>query len=249
MKKIIISNLKMNTVPSDMKSYSMQLATKTAGSKNRIIVCMPFTHFHTAKQFLDGSKIEIGAQNVSDEEAGKNTGEISASMLKDSGVSYIIVGHSERRSKFKETDRLINKKLKMALSQGLKVILCIGEDKVTREAKGACAFVKKQLDDALKGIYENELESVIIAYEPIWAIGTGKSCDAVEANRTIGEIRNVIKKLYGESVSDEIRILYGGSVKPSTIVEQMAQPEIDGGLIGGASLKADSFIELIKGAM
>lgn len=239
MKKIIISNLKMNTVPSDMKSYSMQLATKTAGSKNRIIVCMPFTHFHTAKQFLDGSKIEIGAQNVSDEEAGKNTGEISASMLKDSGVSYVIVGHSERRSKFKETDRLINKKLKMALSQGLKVILCIGEDKVTREAKGACAFVKKQLDDVLKGIYENELESVIIAYEPIWAIGTGKTATLKDIEKMVGLIRKEIAYLYNDKT--QISVVYGGSIDIKNYKKIISLPCLDGALVGGASLDVDNF--------
>lgn len=239
MKKIIISNLKMNTVPSDMKSYSMQLATKTAGSKNRIIVCMPFTHFHTAKQFLDGSKIEIGAQNVSDEEAGKNTGEISASMLKDSGVSYVIVGHSERRSKFKETDRLINKKLKMALSQGLKVILCIGEDKVTREAKGACAFVKKQLDDVLKGIYENELESVIIAYEPIWAIGTGKTATLKDIEKMVGVIRKEIAYLYNDKT--QISVVYGGSIDIKNYKKIISLPSLDGVLVGGASLDVDNF--------
>lgn len=239
MKKIIISNLKMNTVPSDMKSYSMQLATKTAGSKNRIIVCMPFTHFHIAKQFLDGSKIEIGAQNVSDEEAGKNTGEISASMLKDSGVSYVIVGHSERRSKFKETDRLINKKLKMALSQGLKVILCIGEDKVTREAKGACAFVKKQLDDVLKGIYENELESVIIAYEPIWAIGTGKTATLKDIEKMVGVIRKEIAYLYNDKT--QISVVYGGSIDIKNYKKIISLPCLDGALVGGASLDVDNF--------
>ena len=239
MKKIIISNLKMNTVPSDMKSYSMQLATKTAGSKNRIIVCMPFTHFHTAKQFLDGSKIAIGAQNVSDEEAGKNTGEISASMLKDSGVSYVIVGHSERRSKFKETDRLINKKLKMALSQGLKVILCIGEDKVTREAKGACAFVKKQLDDVLKGIYENELESVIIAYEPIWAIGTGKTATLKDIEKMVGVIRKEIAYLYNDKT--QISVVYGGSIDIKNYKKIISLPCLDGALVGGASLDVDNF--------
>ena len=239
MKKIIISNLKMNTVPSDMKSYSMQLATKTAGSKNGIIVCMPFTHFHTAKQFLDGSKIEIGAQNVSDEEAGKNTGEISASMLKDSGVSYVIVGHSERRSKFKETDRLINKKLKMALSQGLKVILCVGEDRVTRENKGACQFVKKQLDDALKGIYENELESVIIAYEPIWAIGTGKTATLKDIEKMVCVLRKEIAYLYNDKT--KINIVYGGSIDINNYKKIISLPCLDGALIGGASLDVDNF--------
>ena len=239
MKKIIISNLKMNTVPSDMKSYSMQLATKTAGSKNGIIVCMPFTHFHTAKQFLDGSKIEIGAQNVSDEEAGKNTGEISASMLKDSGVSYVIVGHSERRSRFKETDRLINKKLKMALSQGLKVILCVGEDRVTRENKGACQFVKKQLDDVLKGIYENELESVIIAYEPIWAIGTGKTATLKDIEKMVGVIRKEIAYLYNDKT--QISVVYGGSIDIKNYKKIISLPCLDGALVGGASLDVDNF--------
>lgn len=239
MKKIIISNLKMNTVPSDMKSYSMQLATKTAGSKNRIIVCMPFTHFHTAKQFLDGSKIEIGAQNVSDEEAGKNTGEISASMLKDSGVSYVIVGHSERRSKFKETDRLINKKLKMALSRGLKVVLCVGEDRVTRENKGACQFVKKQLDDVLKGIYENELESVIIAYEPIWAIGTGKTATLKDIEKMVGVIRKEIAYLYNDKT--QISVVYGGSIDIKNYKKIISLPCLDGALVGGASLDVDNF--------
>lgn len=239
MRKIIISNFKMNTVPSDMKAYSMQLVTKTAGSKNKIIVCPPYTHFCIAKQFLDGSKIEIGAQNVSDAEAGKNTGEISASMLKDAGVTYCIIGHSERRSKFKETDRLINKKIKMALSQGLKVILCIGEDKVTREAKGACAFVKKQLDDALKGIYENELESVIIAYEPIWAIGTGKTATLKDIEKMVAVLRKEIAYLYNDKT--KINIVYGGSIDINNYKKIISLPCLDGALIGGASLDVDNF--------
>lgn len=239
MKKIIIANFKMNTVPSEMKGYCMQLATKTTGSKNKIIICPPYTHFCIAKQFLDGSKIEIGAQNVSDVEAGKNTGEISASMLKDAGVTYCIVGHSERRSKFKETDRLINKKIKMALSQGLKVILCIGEDKVTREAKEASQFVKKQLDDALKGIYENELESVIVAYEPIWAIGTGKTATLKDIEKMVGVLRKEIAYLYNDKT--KINIVYGGSIDINNYKKIISLPCLDGVLIGGASLDVDNF--------
>lgn len=239
MRKFIIGNFKMNTVPSEMKAYCMQLATKTSGSKNKIIVCPPFTHFSIAKQFLDGSKIEIGAQNVSDVEAGKNTGEISAAMLKDAGVTYCIVGHSERRSKFKESDRLINKKIKMALSQGLKVILCVGESKVTREAKEEVQFVKKQLDDALKGIYENELESVIVAYEPIWAIGTGKSATLKDIEKMVNVIRKEIAYLYNDKTN--ITIVYGGSVDINNYKKIIALPCLDGALIGGASLDVGNF--------
>ena len=147
MKKIIISNFKMNTIPTEMKAYSMALATKTADSKNQIIVCPPYTHFAVAKQFLDGSKIVLGAQNVAEAEKGAYTGEVSASMLKDAGVEYVIIGHSERRNRFKETDKVVNKKIKTALASGLKVILCVGENLTTRQSKQATAFVKKQLDD------------------------------------------------------------------------------------------------------
>ncbi len=231
----------MNTTPSEMKGYSMTLATKTANTKNQIIVCPPFTHLSTAKQFLDGSKVTLGAQNVSDAEKGAYTGEISASMLKDLGVEYVIIGHSERRGKFKETDRLINRKIKTALSFGLKVILCVGEDMVTRGAKQAVPFVKKQLDDALKGIYENELEGIVVAYEPIWAIGTGKSATLKDIEKMTVAIRKEISNLYSEKAGESINVVYGGSIDLNNYKKIISLPCINGVLIGGASLNVDNF--------
>ncbi len=194
-------------------------------------------------------KIALSAQNVNPNPSGAYTGEVSLDMLADFNVKFVIIGHSERRQMFGETDEFINQKALAILNKGLIPIICCGETLDQREQGVTDAHLKNQITKAFKGITPQDAKKSVIAYEPIWAIGTGKSCDAKEANRTIGEIRKVVKELYNEEVSDNIRILYGGSVKPSTIVEQMAQPEIDGGLIGGASLKADSFVDLIKGAM
>lgn len=195
------------------------------------------------------SRIALAAQNVNPNPSGAYTGEVSLEMLADFDVKYVIIGHSERRQMFNESDEFINQKAKAILSSGLIPIICCGETIEQREQGITDAHLASQITKALSGISADDVKKSIIAYEPIWAIGTGKSCDSTEANRTIGEIRKVVKNLYSAEVADAIRILYGGSVKPSTIVEQMAQPEIDGGLIGGASLKADSFIELVKGAM
>lgn len=241
MKKIIIANFKMNTTPSEMKGYSMTLATKTVNTKNQIIVCPPFTHLAIAKQFLDGSKITLGAQNVSDAEKGTYTGEISASMLKDLGVEYVIIGHSERRSRFKETDKMVNRKIKTALSCGLKVILCIGEDLTTRSARQAGQFVRKQLNDALKGIYENEFEGIIVAYEPIWAIGTGKSATLKDIEKMTALLRKEVAGLYSEKAGEKINIVYGGSIDLNNYKKIISLPCINGALIGGASLDVDNF--------
>ena len=170
-------------------------------------------------------------------------------MLADFNVKFVIIGHSERRELFGETDEFINQKAIAILEKGLVPIICCGETLEQREAGVTDSHLAEQITKAYKGISEEDAVKTVIAYEPIWAIGTGKSCDAVEANRTIGEIRKVVAKLYSQDTADKVRILYGGSVKPSTIVEQMAQSEIDGGLIGGASLEAESFVQLIKGAM
>ncbi len=246
MKKLIIGNFKMNTKPSEMKAYAMSLATKTTESKNEIIVCPPYTSIAIAKQFLDGSNVTLGAQNVCDVEAGKCTGEISASMLKDAGVEYVIVGHSERRSKFKETDRLVNKKIKTALASGLKVIVCLGEDLVERQNKHANAVVKKQLDEALKGIYENELESVVIAYEPIWAIGTGKNATVKDVQSMTNFIRREISDLYSEKAGQGINVVYGGSVTISNYKKLISIPSVSGALIGGACLDVDNFAMMCR---
>lgn len=246
MKKIIVANFKMNTKPSEIKNYCMSLATKAKMSKNQIIICPPFTHLNIAKQFLEDSKILIGAQNCSEEESGAFTGEISASMLKDSGVEYVLIGHSERRSKFKESDKLINKKIKTALANGLKVILCVGESLQARESKQAPVFVKKQLDDALKGIYENELESVIIAYEPIWAIGTGKTATAKDIAKITETIRKEIAYLYSDKASQNINVIYGGSIGMQNYKKIISIPHINGALIGKTSLDVDNFAVICR---
>lgn len=241
MKKIIIGNFKMNTKPSELKPYAMSLATKTKGTKNDIVICPPFTHLSVAREFLGGSGIEFGAQNISSEESGAFTGEISASMIKDLGATYVIIGHSERREKFKETDRLINKKIKTALANGLKVILCVGENLQTKENKQAFAFVKKQLDDDLKGIYENELDGVIIAYEPIWSIGTGKLPTSKDITKMVETIRKEIEYMYSAKAGQNINVVYGGSVKMTNYKKILALDGLNGVLVGGACLDVDSF--------
>lgn len=241
MKKIIIGNFKMNTKPSEFKNYAMTLVTKTKDSKNEIVVCPPYTHLSVAKEILAGSSIGYGAQNMSDVESGALTGEISAGMIKDLGANYVIIGHSERRAKFKESDKLINKKIKTALANGLKVILCVGESLQTRESKQAVAFVKKQLDDVLKGIYENELDSVVIAYEPIWAVGTGKVATLGDIKKIVDMIRKEIENLYSAKAGQNISIVYGGSINLANYKKILSNDALNGVLIGGACLDVDGF--------
>ncbi len=241
MKKIIIGNFKMNTKPSEFKTYAMTLATKTKDSKNEIVVCPPYTHLSVAREFLSGSNISYGAQNISDEEKGALTGEISAGMIKDLNATYAIIGHSERRAKFKESDKLINKKMKTALANGLKVVLCVGESLQIRQSKQAIAFVKKQLDDVLKGIYENELDSVVIAYEPIWAVGTGKVATLTDIKKMTEMIRKEIENLYSAKAAQNISIVYGGSVNLANYKKILGSENINGVLLGGACLDVDGF--------
>ncbi len=246
MKKIIIGNFKMNTKPSELKPYAMSLATKTKGSKNDIIICPPYTHLSVAREFLTGSGVAYGAQNISDEEKGALTGEISASMIKDLGATYVIIGHSERRAKFKETDRLVNRKIKTALANGLKVILCVGESLQIRENRQAYAFIKKELDDDLKGIYENELDSVIIAYEPIWAIGTGKTATNKDIIKMIETIRKEVEYLYSEKAGKELSVVYGGSVNLNNYKKILSNETVNGVLVGGACLDVDAFAVMCR---
>ncbi len=251
MKKIIIGNFKMNSTVSEFKSYAMSLATKTKGTKNTVVVCPPSTHLTTAKEFLSGSKVFVGAQNIADAESGAYTGEISAKMVKDAGASYVIIGHSDRRNKFKETDKLINRKIKTALANGLKVVLCVGESLQTRMEKQETAFVRKQIDDDLKGIYENELESVVIAYEPIWAISTNrtektKTITARDINKMIEIIRKEIEAQYSQKASKNITILYGGSVNLNNYKKILGNENVDGAIIGGACLDVDNFAMIAR---
>ncbi len=251
MKKIIVGNFKMNSTVSEFKTYAMSLATKTKGTKNTVVVCPPYTHLTTAKEFLTGSKIFFGAQNIFDAESGAYTGEISAKMIKDAGATYVILGHSDRRNKFKETDKLINRKIKTALANGLKVVLCVGENLQTRTAKQEAAFVRKQIDDDLKGIYENELESVIIAYEPVWAISTNrdektKDITTKEINRMVDVIRKEIEAQYSKKASQNINVLYGGSVNLGNYKRILGNEAVDGAIIGGACLDVDNFAIIAK---
>lgn len=195
-----------------------------------------------------GCKIKVAAQNCYYETQGAYTGEISVEMAKDAGCELIIIGHSERRQYFSETDEMINKKAKAIISNGLTPIICCGETLEQREEGVTDTHITSQIQKALEGISIDDAKSVVIAYEPIWAIGTGKTCDSDEANRVIKMIRNVVKDMYDKNTADSVRILYGGSVKPETIEEQMSKSDIDGALVGGASLKADSFIKIILGA-
>ena len=213
------------------------------------VICAPFLQLKDLKEATKGTKIKVGAQNMHFETSGAFTGEVSAEMLQEIGMDYVIIGHSERREYFGETDETVNKKVLKALQIGINPILCCGETLEQREAGVTDSHIASQIRAALEGISSEDVAKSVIAYEPIWAIGTGKSCDADEANRVIKMIRGVVAEVAGSQAADAIRILYGGSVKPNTIEEQMAKSDIDGALIGGASLKADSFNEIIEKTM
>ena len=253
-KPIIAGNWKMHNNKAEAKQLvdgiMYGVSQLEADKMPEVVIAPTYTALWQAYDLIKNEpKIALAAQNVNPNPSGAYTGEVSLDMLADFNVKYVIIGHSERRQMFGETDEFINQKARAILAKGLVPIICCGETLEQREAGVTDSHLAEQITKAFKDLTSEEAKKSVIAYEPIWAIGTGKSCDSVEANRTIGEIRKVIAKLYSQEVADAIRILYGGSFKPSTIVEQMAQPEIDGGLIGGASLVAESFIDLIKGAM
>ncbi|MCD6435523.1 MAG: triose-phosphate isomerase, partial [Clostridiales bacterium] len=206
----------------------------------------PYTMLKSMKDYTKGTNIIIGSQNMHFEENGAYTGEISPLMLKDIHVKYTLIGHSERREYFNETDETVNKKILKALEHDINVVLCVGEKLEEREKSIEKDVVKKQIVKAFENVSAEMMSKIIIAYEPIWAIGTGKTASSEDANKMISFIRSEIENLYGDEISEEIRILYGGSVKPVNVEELMNQDDIDGGLVGGASLKADQFIELVN---
>lgn len=212
------------------------------------VICAPFTALAALAEELKGTSIALGAQNVHFEEQGAFTGEVSPLMLKEIGVRYVIIGHSERRQYFNESDETVNKKVLAALKHGIKPIVCVGESLEQREAGETAAVVRRQTEAALAGVEANQLADVVIAYEPIWAIGTGKSSTAEDANETIAIIRGTIADRFGQAAAQTVRIQYGGSVKPENIDSFMAQPDIDGALVGGASLTADSYLQLVSKA-
>ncbi len=241
--KVFASNWKMNKTRDEALEFIYEVNTKISQTKNfETVLFAPSISLKTLVKRQED--IRIGAQNMHYLDSGAYTGEISADMLLNIGVSYILIGHSERREYFNEKDGDVNLKLKKAFEKGLKPVVCVGENLKTRDAGKTNEFLEKQLKIALMGITENEAAELIIAYEPIWAIGTGKTASAELAEETISFIRKVIKNIYSKDISEKVRILYGGSVKPTNLPDFLIKDNIDGALVGGASLNADSFLAL-----
>lgn len=253
-KPFIAGNWKLNKNIAETKDLTEALAKsiKNNGALNSVDICIvpTFTSLAAAAEiisskFSNDEKIKLGAQDLSQYQSGAYTGEVSAEMLLEIGVDLVLIGHSERREIFKEDNSVINAKFKRALEAGLEVILCCGESLETRKAGKTDEWIKSQIESAFEGI-KADAQKVSIAYEPIWAIGTGETCDSDEANRVIKLIRNKLNSIIGQEQASKMRILYGGSVKPSTISEQMSKSDIDGALVGGASLKSEDFIDIIE---
>ena len=249
-KKIIAGNWKMNKDIPASEILINELKSKLQNEKisAEVIVCPPFTSLESSAKLLKDSAIKLGAQNMYFEDDGAFTGEISASMLKSTGCEFVILGHSERRTIFMENNELINKKIKKALQSGLKPIFCIGETLQEREDRITETIVKTHVIEGLKGISSEELKNIIIAYEPVWAIGTGRNATPQQAEEVHLFIRNLISEIYSKESSESLIIQYGGSVKPDNAKDLLTQPDVDGALVGGACLKADSFISIIKSA-
>ena len=245
-KPIIAGNWKMNMTPAEAKELISALIPLVQGAEADVVICPPYLAIPTAAELVKGTNIALGAQNIHWAEKGAFTGEISAKMLKEVGVSYAIIGHSERRQYFGETDETVNMRTKAAIAAGITSIICVGESLEERETGKTEAIVSAQAEKALAGIEAEDVKALVIAYEPIWAIGTGKTATKEQANETIACIRETVKKLYGEETAEAVRIQYGGSMNPKNAAELMAMPEIDGGLIGGASLKAEDFSKVVK---
>ena len=248
-KTVIAGNWKMNMTPSETSAFIKELAPMVEGKdKCDIVLCVPFVDIAAAVEAAKGTNIHIGAQNVHFKENGAYTGEISGAMLKETGVEYVIVGHSERRQYFAETDETVNLRTKAALAAGMKVILCLGEVKEERLAGITDEVVGMQTKLDLAGISAEEPKNVIIAYEPVWAIGTGLTATPEQAQETCAVIRKVVAGLYGEEVAEGLTIQYGGSMNDANAAELLAKPDVDGGLIGGASLVAKKFAAIVDAA-
>ena len=245
-KAVIAGNWKMNKTPAEATQLIQELKPLVKDAKSTVVVCVPALCVHAAKQAARGSKIKVGVQNMHWAASGAYTGELSADMCKACGVDYVIVGHSERRQYFGETDETVNKRALAVVRAGMTPIICVGERKEQREAGYTDALVEYQTLIALTGMTADEVKKAVIAYEPVWAIGTGLTATDEQANETIGVIRKAIAEVYGDDVAQKVRIQYGGSMKGSNVKGLMAQPEIDGGLIGGASLKAADFAQVVN---
>jgi len=251
LKPIIGGNWKMNKTMQESKVFIDELLknTKNLQEKIDIVIIPSYTSINVASTLLKGKKIYVGAQNMYFEEKGAFTGEISASMLIDAGATFVVLGHSERRKIFNESDDLISKKVKTAHEKGLKPIVCIGETREERENGQMEDVLKTQIEGSLKELTEEQMLGTVIAYEPVWAIGTGINATPEQAQEAHLYVRQVLASIYGESVSQSVRIQYGGSIKPENAKELFAQPDINGGLVGGASLDPKSFLEIIKAAI
>ena len=244
-KKIIAGNWKMNKNHNEAVELINSLKSGIDTDKSDVVVCVPFVDLASVSEAIKGTNINLGAQNMHFEESGAYTGEIAPSMLKELGVKYVIIGHSERRAYFGETDEIVNKKVKKALEHNIVPILCVGESLEERELDITIELVRIQVKKAFDGISKEDAKKVVIAYEPIWAIGTGKVATKEQAEEVCKEVRKVVAEVYGQEIADVIRIQYGGSVTGDSANELFNMPNIDGGLVGGASLKED-FIKVVN---
>ena len=244
-KRVVAGNWKMNMLPDETLKFIEELTPLVKDTKSEVILCVPFTDLFYALLAVQGTNIKIGAQNMHFEKKGAFTGEVSPDMLKSINCEYVIIGHSERRQYFNETDETVNKKIKAAFEVGLKPIVCVGETLEQREAGKDVEIITTQTEKALEGLTNEQIENTIIAYEPIWAIGTGKTPTKDDANNSLSAIRKKIAEICGQNVSDRVIIQYGGSVNASNSEELFSMPDIDGGLVGGASLKADEFAKIV----
>jgi triosephosphate isomerase len=246
---IIAGNWKMNKTVTEAREFMESLSTLPKSSDVEAVICAPFIHLTTLIDLAKDTPLVIGAENAHYENSGAFTGEVSPHALNDMGIEYVILGHSERREYFNETDELINKKVHAVYSNGMIPIVCVGESESEREANEQNNIVTEQVTKAMEGLTDEQAKSIVIAYEPIWAIGTGKSATENDAGEMATVIREHVQSIYNEQVASSVRIQYGGSVKPENIKQYMAQTDIDGALVGGASLKADSFVQLLEGAI
>ncbi len=248
-KKIVAGNWKMNTTIEEgiqLANDVNSLVTEQANADVEVIIAPPFTHISEITKQVDSSKISVSSQNCATEESGAYTGEISVNMIKSIGAKYVIIGHSERRAYYNETDEIILKKVKTVLSKSLKPIFCCGEVLEERESNQHFNVITSQIENTLFNISENEMKNIVIAYEPVWAIGTGKTASPDQAQEMHKHIRTIIKDKFGNDIADNLSILYGGSCKPSNAKEIFSNPDVDGGLIGGAALQAEDFIQIIN---
>ena len=245
-RKVIAGNWKMNMLPNETIEFIEKFEPLVKDTNNDVILCVPYTDLFYALNFAQNTNIKIGAQNMHFEESGAYTGEVSAKMLKSIGVEYVIIGHSERRQYFNETDETVNKKIKVAFVNELKPIVCVGETLEEREDGKTVDIITNQTKLALDGLTNEQVKNTIIAYEPIWAIGTGKTATSEDANNSIKEIRKKIEEIYGKEVAECVIIQYGGSVKSVNAKELFTTSDIDGGLVGGASLKPEEFAKIVN---